>query len=195
MSDWSEIRTHTPVTNWFSNELTQMCDHLSYRGGDERHPFKEWSYSRSEIIWNAKLKWSREDSNRSPLDPKSSPLPQSYWGNDVQSSILSRSDPSSVTKLTPASPLEGFNFLASKGCFSAFSQLKMSHDQPSRPNGRLGWSTCSFSASKRPWKQPFEGRKLKPSKGDAGNNHSNSFCVKACLHPSKNKQLNNHLIP
>ena len=172
MPDWSEIRTHTSVTNWFANELTQMRDHLSYRGGDERHSFKEWSYSRSEIIWNAKLKWSREDLNCSPSDPKSSPLPQSYWGNDVQSSILSRSDPSSVTKLTPASPLEGFNFLASKGCFSAFSQLKMSHDQPSRPNGRLGWSTCSFSASKRPWKQPFEGRKLKPSKGDAGNNHS-----------------------
>ena len=171
MSDWSEIRTHTPVTNWFSNELTQTCDHLSYQGGDERYLYKEWSCSTSEIVWNAKLNWSREDSNRNPSDPQSSPLPLSYGGSDVQRPFLSRSDPSSVTKLTPASPLEGFNFLASKGCFSAFSQLKMSHDQPSRPNGRLGWSTCSFSASERPWKQPFEGRKLKPSKGDAGNNH------------------------
>ena len=124
MIDWSEIRTHTPITNWFSNELTQTCDHLSYRGGDEKQSFKEWSYSRSEIMWNAKLLWCWEDSNRSPSDLKSSHLPQSYLGSDVQLSFLSRWDPSSVTKLTPASPLEGFNFLASKGCFSAFLSWK-----------------------------------------------------------------------
>ena len=63
MTDPSEIWTHTPVTNWFSNELTQTCDHLSYWRGDERYSFKEWSYSTSEIIWNTKLIWREWDLN------------------------------------------------------------------------------------------------------------------------------------
>ena len=48
--------------------------------------------------------------------------------------------------LFPASPLEGFNFLPSKGCFQGLFEAENEQvDQPKRPLGREGWSWLIFS--------------------------------------------------
>ena len=51
-----------------------------------------------------------------------------------------------VKWLFPASPLEGFNFLPSKGCFQGLFEAENEQvDQPKRPLGREGWSWLIFS--------------------------------------------------